>query len=145
MPLNRSAYIPLNGEYKIMEAKFYLNPNPDFPNMPCFSFINEEEQKKYWMISDIGMCDADYILDEVLPNLEKIRNGEKYWDTYRSPHYGYYDYYTFGGGELSYIDFYKDNTIITYDDGQHTLEIPSEEIYQFMMEWGKYLDEWRKR
>ena len=29
----------------MFDAKFYINSNPDFANMPCFSFSNAEERK----------------------------------------------------------------------------------------------------
>jgi hypothetical protein len=102
------------------------------------------EQNEYWWLHELNSCDADYILDDILPNLEEIMKGGKYWDPYRSPYCGYLDYYEFGY-DATGIDFYKDKSIITYGYNEGKIEVPSEEIYQFMMEWGKYLREWREK
>ncbi|MBK6389619.1 MAG: hypothetical protein KA109_04215 [Saprospiraceae bacterium] len=78
-----------------------------------------------------------------MPNLEKIHNGELYWDPYRSTTYGPLDYYTFGY-DATLIDFYKDKSIISYSYSDEEVEVPSEEVYQFMKEWSEALRAWRK-
>jgi hypothetical protein len=111
-------------------AKFYINPNPDFPNMPCFSFLNEEEREKYSMLGEIAFCDKDYIIEDVLPNLSKVMSGEL-------PEYEF-------GYDATIIDFYKDKSVINYNYFEGKLEIPSEDLYRFMREWGDYLIKWKQ-
>jgi hypothetical protein len=114
------------------------------PGKPSFYFIDKEEQEKFSMLGELYMCDTDYILNEVLPNIEKIWNGEKYWDSYRSPTYGAFDSYEFGY-DATIIDFYKDISIINYNYFQDKMEVSSQEIYQLMTEWGHHLREWRDK
>jgi hypothetical protein len=99
--------------------------------------------ENFGMLQEINRCNTDYILDEVLPNLKKIWKGELVQDPTIQEVY-LQNYYPFGY-DATIIDFYKNISIINYNFFEDKMEIASEEIYHFMMEWGKYLDEWRKR
>ena len=74
-------------------------------NFPLLKFTDE----KYFMLHELNRCDADYIIDEVLPNLEKVLSREL-------------EYYEFGY-EATLIDFYKDKAIINYNYGEYKLGI----------------------
>lgn len=102
-------------------------------------------EEKYSILNELNSCDEDYIIDEVLPILDKIMNFGQYWDPHRSEHYGYLSTYDFGYTAVV-IEFGKDKSIIddTWDDNFNKIEIPSENIYRFMREWRDYLVEWKK-
>jgi hypothetical protein len=99
--------------------------------------------RKFWMLDELNLCGVEYILDDILPNLEKIWRGELVQDPGRLDDF-LIDFYPFGY-DATGIDFYKDKSIITYGYDEGKIEVPSEEIYQLMMEWGKYLREWREK
>jgi hypothetical protein len=65
---------------------------------PGVSFENE-----YWWLSELNSCDTDYIIYEVLPNLDKVIVGEL-------------SEYEFGY-DATIIDFYIDRSIINYGYG----------------------------
>jgi hypothetical protein len=125
-----------------MKIEFRQSDKSIIPNKPSFYFLDDEYKEKYWMLGELYMCDADYILNDVLPNIEKIWSGEKHWDEYRSPTYGAFDTYEFGY-DATLIDFGKEKSVISYgyDDGE--IEVPSEEIYTLMKEWGEHLKRWK--
>lgn len=125
-----------------MKVEFKQTEKSLVPNKPSFYFIEAEDKEKYWMLGELYMCDVDYILDDVLPNIEKIRNGEKYWDPYQSPTCGAFDTFEFGY-DATLIDFGKDKSIISYGFGEGNIEVPSEEIYDFIKAWGKELLKWK--
>lgn len=106
------------------------------------SLYIEQDQGDLWTLSELNSCDTEYILNDVLPNIEKIWNGGKYWDPYRSPTYGAFDTYEFGY-DATLIDFGKEKSVISYGYGEGEIEVPSKEIYQLMKEWGKHLKEWK--
>jgi len=113
--------------------------NPTKNNKPYISF---SEENNYWHLNELNSCDTEYILNDVLPNIEKIWSGEKYWDEYKSPTYGAFDTYEFGY-DATLIDFGKEKSVISYGFGDGELEVPSEEIYIFMKEWGENLKKWK--
>jgi hypothetical protein len=94
-------------------------------NFPLLKFTDE----KYNMLHELNRCDADYILDEVMPLLEKVRLGE-------------IEYFEFGY-EATLIDFCKENAKINYNYGDDQLEIKSQEIYEFMSCWRDELVKWK--
>lgn len=100
-------------------------------------------EDKYWWLNELNSCDVEYILYDVLPNIEKIWKGEKYWDPYRSPTYGALDTYEFGY-DATLIDFGRENSTVSYGYGEGILEVPSQDIYHFMREWGDYLIKWKE-
>lgn len=65
----------------------------------------------------------------MLPNLEKVISGEL----------AEYEF----GYDATIIDFYKEKSIINYNYFEDTVDIPSEELYRFMCEWGDYLTNWK--
>ena len=113
--------------------------NPKINNKP---YISLGEETDYWHLNELNSCDTEYILNDVLPNIEKIWSGEKYWDEYRSPTYGAFDTYEFGY-DATLIDFGKEKSIISNGFGDGEIEVPSEEIYTLMKEWGEYLKNWK--
>lgn len=115
--------------YKIVQAEPSHKPSIHFDNAT-------------WWLNELNSCDVEYILEEVLPNIEKIWKGEKYWDPYRSPTYGALDTYEFGF-DATLIDFGKKKSIVSYGFGEGSFEIPSEEVYQFMKEWTERLTKWK--
>jgi hypothetical protein len=125
-----------------MKIEFRQSEQSIIPFKPSFHFLEDEYKEKYWMLGELYMCDVEYILDDVLPNIEKIWNGEKYWDEYRSPTYGAFDSYEFGY-DATLIDFGKEKSVISYGFGDGEIEVPSEDIYTLMQEWGKHLVEWK--
>jgi hypothetical protein len=125
-----------------MRIEFRQSDKSIIPNKPSFYFLDDEYKEKYWMLGELYMCDADYVLNDVIPNIEKIWSGEKYWDEYRSPTYGAFDTYEFGY-DATLIDFGKEKSIISYGYGDGEIEVPSEEIYTLMKEWGEHLKRWK--
>ena len=119
--------------------KFRITFNSTKNNLPGISFGQEND---YWHLNELNSCDTEYIVNEVLLNLEKIWNGEKYWDPFRSPTYGAFDTYEFGY-DATLIDFGKEKSVVSYGFGDGNFEAPSEDIYQLMQEWGKYLRKWK--
>jgi hypothetical protein len=113
--------------------------NPKINNKP---YISLGEETDYWHLNELNSCDTEYILNDVLPNIKKIWSGEKYWDEYRSPTYGAFDTYEFGY-DATLIDFGKEKSIISYGFGDGEIEVPSEEIYTLMKEWGEHLKKWK--
>ncbi len=113
----------------MFDAKFYINPNPDFANMPCFSFLNTNERENFWMLGELVFCDKEYILNNVLPNLEKVVAGISV-----AYEFGY---------DATIIEFYTDKAIINYNYFEDKVEIPSKDMYRFMHEWGDYLMKWK--
>lgn len=96
-------------------------------------------EDSYIYMNELNSCDTGYILDDILPNLERIMNGEQLWE----PHYKKnVDYYLFGY-DATIIEFMKEESIIHYDYGDKEVEVPSQEIYDIMQEWGRYLREWK--
>lgn len=81
------------------------------------------------MLHELNRCDVDYILNDVLPNLNKVVSGEL-------------SEYEFGF-DVTIIDFNKDVSVINYNFFENTMEVPSEDIYKFMQEWGERLREWK--
>jgi hypothetical protein len=120
--------------------KYQIKFNPTKNNKP---YISLGEENDYWHLNELNSCDVEYILDDVLPNIEKIWNGEKYWDEYRSPTYGAFDTYEFGY-DATLIDFGKEKSVISYGFGDGEIEVPSVEIYQLMKEWRDALLKWKK-
>ena len=115
--------------------------NPEENDKPSISF---GEGNDYWYFNELNSCNIEYILDDVLPSIESIWKGEKYWDSFRSPTYGPFDSYEFGFDATS-IDFGKERSIVSYGFGEGTFEVASEEIYKFMKEWGSYLKSWEDK
>jgi hypothetical protein len=113
--------------------------NPKINNKP---YISLGEETDYWHLNELNSCDTEYILNDVLPNIEKIWSGEKYWDEYRSPTYGAFDTYEFGY-DATLIDFGKEKSIISYGFGDGEIEVPSEDIYTLMKQWGEHLKNWK--
>jgi hypothetical protein len=111
-------------------ANFFINPNPDFPNVPSFSFLDKEEKEKYWMLGEIVFCDKNYTINEVLPGLTNVMSGEL-------------EEYEFGY-DATIIDFRKDKSVINYNYFEDRIEIPSEDLYRFMSEWRDYLIKWEQ-
>ena len=120
-----------------MEYKITFNNTKN--NKPGISLGEEND---YWHLNELNSCDTEYILNDVLPNIEKIWNGEKYWDEYRSPTYGAFDTYEFGF-DATLIDFGKEISVVSYGFGEGSFEVPSEEIYTIMREWGEHLTNWK--
>jgi hypothetical protein len=96
-------------------------------NFPLLKFTDE----KYDMLHELNRCDADYIIEEVLPNLEKVLAGELV--TYE---FGY---------DATLIDFYNNKAIVSYNYGDDALEVESEDVYAFMRAWWERLMEWKKQ
>lgn len=119
--------------------EYQIRFNPIRKNKP---YISLSEENDYWHLNELNSCDTEYILNDVLPNIEKIWNGEKYWDEYRSPTYGAFDTYEFGY-DATLIDFGKEKSIISHGFGDGVIEVPSEEIYELMKEWGEHLKNWK--
>jgi hypothetical protein len=109
--------------YKIRKNKDGSGFDHDFP---LLKFTNE----KYSMLQELNRCDADYIIDEVLPNLGKVLSGDL-------------KNYEFGF-EATLIDFYEEKATINYNYGDNQLEIGSQPIYEFMLCWRNALVEWKK-
>ena len=99
-------------------------------------------EHNYWWLSELNSCDMEYVLDDILPNLEKIMNGELIQDPSQIQPY-LTDCYSFGY-DATIIDFYKDKSVINYNYFEDQIEVPSQDIYQFMMEWGQYLRKWKE-
>lgn len=119
--------------------KYKITNNSNNNNLPGISFGEEDI---FWHLNELNSCDPEYIINDILPNIEKISKGEKYWDPYRSPTYGALDTYEFGY-DATLIDFGKEKSIVSYGYGEGDFEVPSSEIYQFMNEWGEKLREWQ--
>lgn len=81
-------------------------------------------------LNELNSCDTEYIIDDVLPNLLKVISGEQ-------------SEYEFGY-DATIIDFYKEKSIINYNYFEDKIEIPSEDLYRFMTEWGDYLIKWKQ-
>ena len=117
-------------QYNIIQNKLSDRPSISFEGI--YSIMNE-----------INSCDYDYLIDDVMPNLEKIRQGEllRYPDTDEGKLVDSYEF----GYTATMIDFYKNKSIIdnTWDDDFIKIEVPSEDIYQFMKEWTDKLIKWR--
>ncbi len=78
-----------------------------------------------------------------MPNLEKIYVGEKVPDISIKHHtIKLIDTYEFGY-DATLLDFGIKTTVISYDYGDGSIEVPSSEIYQFMKEWAEQLEKWR--
>ena len=96
------------------------------------------------IMNEINSCDEEYLINEVMPNLEKIKKGEliRYPDTDEGQLIDSYEF----GYTATMIEFYKDKSIVdnTWDDEFLKIEIESEEVYHFMKEWINKLVEWRK-
>ena len=95
------------------------------PDFPLLKFSDE----KYFMLHELNRCDADYIIDEVLPNLEKVFSEEV-----ASYEFGY---------DATMIDFYIDKAIIHYNYGEDQLEIGSQPMYEVMLCWRDALVDWK--
>ncbi len=121
-------------------VKYKILFNHTQNNKPYLAFDDDND---FWHLHELNACDAEYIIDEVFPNLEKIRNGELYWDPYRSSAYGPYDSFEFGF-DATIIDFYKDKSVINYGYWEGKIEVPSEDIFKFMKEWRDELVKWRE-
>ncbi len=80
-------------------------------------------------LNELNSCDVNYIVEEVLPNLKKVISGEL----------AEYEF----GYDATIIDFYKEKSVINYNYFEDTVEIPSEDLYRFMCEWGAYLTRWK--
>lgn len=119
-----------------MEYKITFNNTKN--NKPGISLGEEND---YWHLNELNSCDTEYILNDVLPNIEKIWNGEKYWDEYRSPTYGAFDTYEFGF-DATLIEFGKEISVVNYGFREGSFEVPSEEIYTLLKEWGEHLMNW---
>ncbi len=117
-------------QYEIIQKKMSHRPSISFDGV--YSIMNE-----------INSCDYDYLIDEVMPNLEKIRKGEllRYPDTEEGELIDSYEF----GYTATMIDFYKNKSIIdnTWDDDFIKIEIRSEDVYQFMKDWTDKLIEWK--
>jgi hypothetical protein len=96
-------------------------------HFPLLKFTDE----KYFMLHELNRCDINYIIDEVIPNLEKVRSND-------------IDYYEFGY-EATLIDFYKDYAIINYNYGDAQLKIESQPIYECLLCWRNALVEWKNK
>jgi len=116
--------------YKIIQNELKDRPSINFEGI--YSIINE-----------INSCDDSYLIEEVMPNLEKIKRGEriKYPNTNEGQ---LIDSYEFGYTAIM-IDFYKDISIIedTWDDDFIKLEVNSTEVHQFMKEWVDKIIQWK--
>ncbi len=95
-------------------------------NFPLLKFTDE-----YSMLQELNRCDADYIIEEVLPNLDKVLAGDLV--TYE---FGY---------DATLINFYSNKTIVSYNDGDDALEVDSEDVYNFMRAWCERLVEWENQ
>lgn len=95
-------------------------------NFPLLKFTDDQ----YFMLQELNRCDADYIIDEVLPNLEKVLSEE-------------IESYEFGF-DATMIDFFIDRAIINYNYGEDQLEIASLPIYEVMLCWRNALVEWKR-
>ena len=126
----------------MINVKFISDPLSNIPNKPTFIFLDDVVEKKFWMLGELYACDVEYIIEKVIPNLDKIMKGELVQDPTRQDEY-LVDYYEFGY-DATIIDFYKDKCIINYDFWQSKFEAPSEFIYEFMKEWAKHLEYWKK-
>jgi len=93
---------------------------------PLLKFLDE----KYTMLHELNRCDASYIIDDVMPNLEKVLAGDL-------------DSYEFGY-DSTLIDFLKNKAVISYNFGDDNLEIGSGLVYNFMRVWCEYLVKWEK-
>ena len=96
------------------------------PGFPLLKFTDD----KYFMLQELNRCDADYIIDEVLPNLEKV-----YSEEVASYEFGY---------DATMIDFFIDKAIIHYNYDDDQLEIGSQLIYEVMVCWRNALVDWKK-
>ena len=96
------------------------------PDFPLLKFSDE----KYFMLHELNRCDADYIIDEVLPNLEKVFSEEV-----ASYEFGY---------EATMVDFFIDKAIINYNYGEDQLEIGSQPMYEVMLCWRDALVDWKR-
>lgn len=123
-----------------MNVRFENSPSSHPPHKPTFVFIDEEDKTKYWMLGELYMCDRDYILNEVLPNLEKILRGELVQDPTRQDE-NLVDFYEFGY-DATIIDFYKDKSTINYGYWEGKIEVSSTELYSLMQEWAYHLKQW---
>ena len=94
-------------------------------NFPLLKFTDEQ----YFMLHELNRCDADYIINDVLPNLEKVYSEEL-------------DCYEFGF-EATLIDFFIDKAIIHYNYDDDQLEIGSQLIYEVMVCWRNALVDWK--
>lgn len=56
----------------MLEAKFYINPKSRFSRYPIFLIFERRGKHKYWMLSELVRCDPKYIINEVIPNLDKV-------------------------------------------------------------------------
>jgi len=117
-------------QYKLTQSKLSDRPSISFEGV--FVIMNE-----------INSCDDCYLINEVIPNLEKIRRGEliRYPDTNEGQLIDSYEF----GYTATMIDFHKDKSIIdnTWDDNFVKIEVSSEQVYQFMKEWTDKLIEWK--
>lgn len=102
----------------------------------------EPGQGDLWNLSELNSCSPEYILNEVLPNLEKILRGEKVQDPTR-PDEHLVDFYEFGY-DATIIDFYRNTSIINYGYWEGKIELNSDVIYTLMQEWGNCLRQWEK-
>ncbi len=84
---------------------------------------------KFWMLHEINRCDLKYILDDVLPNIDKVKSG--ILETYE---FGY---------DATIIEIKKDKAIINYNYFEDEIEIESFIVNNFMHEWGIYLKKWQ--
>lgn len=109
----------------MLEAKFYMNPNPDFPNMPVFTFIDVDEGENFWMLSELLFCNLEYVIDKVLPNIKKVFSGELLE-------------YEFGY-DATIITLKKEVAIIDYNYFENRMEIPAQPMYDFVIAWGEFL------
>jgi hypothetical protein len=94
---------------------------------PMLKFTNN----KYDMLHELNRCDADYIIDEVLPALDEVLAGEQV--TYE---FGY---------DATLIDFYNNKCIVSYNYGDDVLEAESKDVYEFMRAWCDSLIAFRNR
>ncbi|SKC81638.1 hypothetical protein [Ohtaekwangia koreensis] len=101
----------------------YTIESSDKNHRPAVSFENE-----YWWLSELNSCDTNYIINDVLPNLDKVMKGEL-------------SEYEFGY-DATIIDFHRDKSIISYGYDEGKLEVISSDIYAFMCEWREYLIKW---
>jgi hypothetical protein len=126
-----------------MKIEFRQSEKSITPYKPSFYFLEDEYKEKYWMLGELYMCDAEYILNDVLPNIEKIWSGEKVPDVSIRHHtIKLIDTYEFGY-DATLIDFGKEKSIISYGFGDGEIEVSSEEIYSLMKEWGEHLLKWK--
>lgn len=116
-------------KYKIIQNKL--------SDRPSISFEGD-----YSIMNEINSCDYEYLIDTVIPNLERIRRGEliRYPDTNEGQIINSYEF----GYTATMIDFYKDKSIIdnTWDDDFVKIEVSSDDIYKFMKEWTDKLIRW---